>query len=81
VYGQFLPPGQCGNAEPWIVLYGPRLIDLTPSAVESIALHEWGHGYLWAVGDEWWQDEWLADVLAVRWGADEGLLLKVRGLL
>jgi hypothetical protein len=62
------------------VLYGPRLIELTPAEVQSVALHEWGHGYLWSVGDPWWMDEWVADVLAVRWGADEALLLKVRGL-
>ena len=70
-----------GNDDPWIVFFGPMLVTASPSAIHAVALHEWGHAYLWAVGDVWWRDEWAADLLAVRWGADEGLLLKVRGLL
>jgi hypothetical protein len=70
-----------GNDDPWIVFFGPMLVTASQSAIQSVALHEWSHAYLWAVGDLWWKDEWAADVLAVKWGADEALLLKVRGLL
>jgi hypothetical protein len=63
------------------LFFGPMLVAASPRAIHAVALHEWAHAYLWAVGDEWWKDEWAADVLAIKWGADEGLLLKVRGLL
>jgi hypothetical protein len=75
------PGSSWGNADSWIFFYGPMLVTASPSAIHAVALHEWGHGYLWSVGDQWWRDEWAADTLAKLWGADEGLLLKVRGLL
>jgi hypothetical protein len=72
---QFLRPGSpYGNAECWLVFYGPELAGRTADEVHAVALHELSHCYLYCTGEAVYTSEFAADSLAARWGVREDLL-------
>jgi hypothetical protein len=47
---------------------------LTPAAVQCLLAHEFGHAYLYAIGDPDYDDEDRVDVLARSWGFEMDVL-------